>query len=40
VAEGEHQEYFDRVGNQNPYCTAVVSPKVRKFMQKFSDRLK
>lgn len=39
-AEKEHQEYFDRVGDQNPYCTAVVSPKVRKFMQKFSDRLK
>ncbi len=40
VAEREHQEYFDRVGNANPYCTAVVTPKVRKFMQKFSDRLK
>ncbi len=40
AAEGEHQEYFDRVGDRNPYCTAVVSPKVRKFMQKFSDRLK
>ena len=40
VAEVEHQEYFDRVGNANPYCTAVVTPKVRKFMQKFSDRLK
>lgn len=39
-AEGEHQEYFDRVGDNNPYCTAVVSPKVRKFMQKYSERLK
>lgn len=39
-AEEEHQEYFDRVGDRNPYCTAVVSPKVRKFMQKYGDRLK
>jgi peptide-methionine (S)-S-oxide reductase len=40
AAEDEHQEYFDRVGDRNPYCTAVVSPKVRKFMQKYSDHLK
>ena len=40
VAEDEHQEYFDRVGDKNPYCTAVVSPKVRKFMQKYGERLK
>ncbi|WP_328799564.1 peptide-methionine (S)-S-oxide reductase MsrA [Sandaracinobacteroides hominis] len=39
-AEAEHQEYFDRVGDNNPYCTAVVSPKVRKFMQKYASRLK
>lgn len=39
-AEVEHQEYYDRVGNQNPYCTAVVDPKVRKFMKNFADRLK
>lgn len=39
-AEQEHQEYFDRVGDRNPYCTAVVSPKVRKFMQKYGSRLK
>lgn len=40
VAEDEHQEYFDRVGDRNPYCAAVVSPKVSKFMQKFSKKLK
>ena len=40
VAEDEHQEYFDRIGDNNPYCTAVVSPKVRKFMAKYADRLK
>ncbi len=40
VAEDEHQEYYDRVGDRNPYCSAVVSPKVRKFMQKYADRAK
>jgi peptide-methionine (S)-S-oxide reductase len=40
TAEDEHQTYFDRVGDRNPYCTAVVSPKVRKFMQMYGDRLK
>ncbi len=39
-AEAEHQTYFDRVGDRNPYCTAVVSPKVRKFMTTHADRLK
>jgi peptide-methionine (S)-S-oxide reductase len=39
-AEVEHQEYFDRVGNRNPYCTAVVAPKVRKFMAQYGDRVK
>ncbi len=39
-AEQEHQEYFDRIGDSNPYCAAVVTPKVRKFMQKFAKRLK
>lgn len=39
-AEDEHQDYFQRVGDRNPYCSAVVSPKVRKFMQKYGERLK
>jgi peptide-methionine (S)-S-oxide reductase len=39
-AEAEHQEYFDRVGERNPYCTAVVAPKVRKFMKSYAERLK
>ncbi len=38
-AEDYHQEYFANNPNQ-PYCTAVVAPKVRKFRQKFADRLK
>jgi peptide-methionine (S)-S-oxide reductase len=39
-AEDYHQEYFERVGSQNPYCTFVVAPKVAKFRKHFTDRLK
>jgi peptide-methionine (S)-S-oxide reductase len=39
-AEDYHQEYFERVGSQNPYCTLVVEPKVAKFRKHFTDRLK
>ena len=38
-AEDYHQEYFSNNPNQ-PYCAAVVAPKVAKFRQKFVDRLK
>lgn len=38
-AENYHQEYFANNPNQ-PYCTAVVAPKVAKFRKKFVDRLK
>src|SRR5213080_2240899 len=38
-AEDYHQEYFANNPNQ-PYCAAVVAPKVAKFRQKYLDRLK
>ena len=38
-AENYHQEYFANNPNQ-PYCAAVVAPKVAKFRQKFVSRLK
>jgi peptide-methionine (S)-S-oxide reductase len=38
-AEGYHQEYFANNPNQ-PYCAAVVAPKVAKFRKKFLDKLK
>jgi peptide-methionine (S)-S-oxide reductase len=38
-AENYHQEYFANNPNQ-PYCAAVVAPKVAKFRKKFVDRLK
>jgi peptide-methionine (S)-S-oxide reductase len=39
VAEDYHQGYF-RGNPGQPYCTAVVGPKVAKFRQKFTGRLK
>ena len=39
-AEDYHQEYFARVGDQNPYCVAVVAPKLRKFRKSYAERLK
>ncbi len=39
-AEEYHQEYYERVGGRNPYCTFVIDPKVAKFRQKFAKRLK
>ena len=38
-AESYHQEYFERNGRQ-PYCQAVVAPKVAKFRKQYVDRLK
>ncbi len=39
AAENYHQEYFASNPNQ-PYCAAVVAPKVAKFRQKFVTKLK
>ena len=38
-AEGYHQRYFDRNPGQ-PYCRAVVQPKVAKFRKHFLEKLK
>ncbi|MDE2335475.1 MAG: peptide-methionine (S)-S-oxide reductase MsrA [Rhodospirillales bacterium] len=38
-AEREHDDYFAR-NPQNPYCQAVVAPKVLKFRKHFAERLK
>jgi peptide-methionine (S)-S-oxide reductase len=39
-AEDYHQDYFEREGGNNPYCMAVVAPKLRKFRKSFAERLK
>lgn len=38
-AEGYHQDYFELNG-ENPYCSAVIRPKVEKFKKVFKDKLK
>jgi methionine-S-sulfoxide reductase len=38
-AEDYHQEYFEKNPYQ-PYCQAVVAPKVSKFRKKFLEKLK
>ncbi len=37
-AEGYHQDYFNKNPNQ-PYCSAVVAPKVSKVRKAYFDRL-
>lgn len=39
VAEDYHQDYWFENTNQ-PYCRAVINPKVEKFRKKFADKLK
>jgi len=38
-AEDYHQEYYRYNGDQ-PYCRVVIDPKVAKFRQRFTSRLK
>jgi peptide-methionine (S)-S-oxide reductase len=39
-AEDYHQRYWDRVGNANPYCIAVIPPKLQKLRKGFAERLR
>src|SRR5829696_2453874 len=39
-AENYHQDYFAREGASNPYCQAVISPKLQKFRKSYQARLK
>ncbi|MCW8897583.1 MAG: peptide-methionine (S)-S-oxide reductase MsrA [Flavobacteriales bacterium] len=38
-AEDYHQDYFD-LNDEQPYCSAIIKPKVEKFKKKFKDKLK
>jgi peptide-methionine (S)-S-oxide reductase len=38
-AEDYHQEYFQNHPNQ-PYCSYIVAPKVKKFREKFAAQMK
>jgi methionine-S-sulfoxide reductase len=39
-AEDYHQDYYNLVGDRNPYCTIVITPKVQKFKKLFPDKVK
>ena len=39
-AEDYHQEYWEGEGKQNPYCLAVIPPKIMKLRKSFQDKVK
>ena len=39
-AEGYHQEYWEGEGQRNPYCLAVIPPKLLKLRKSFAAKVK
>ena len=39
-AEDYHQEYWEGEGQRNPYCLAVIPPKLAKLRKSFANRAK
>jgi peptide-methionine (S)-S-oxide reductase len=39
-AEDYHQEYWNGEGQRNPYCLAVIPPKLAKLKKGYAERLK
>jgi peptide-methionine (S)-S-oxide reductase len=39
-AEDYHQEYWQGEGQRNPYCLAVIPPKLKKLRKSFANKLK
>ena len=39
-AEDYHQEYWDGEGQRNPYCLAVIPPKLQKLRKSFAARVR
>jgi len=39
-AEGYHQEYWEGEGQRNPYCLAVIPPKLLKLRKSFQAKVK
>ncbi len=39
-AEDYHQEYWDGEGQRNPYCLAVIPPKLQKLRKSFQNKVK
>ncbi|PAX07651.1 peptide-methionine (S)-S-oxide reductase MsrA [Sphingomonas lenta] len=40
TAEGYHQDYWETSGRSNPYCMAVIPPKLQKLRKSFAARAK
>jgi len=38
-AETYHQDYWNRAGDRNPYCMAVIPPKLQKLRKTFAGKL-
>jgi peptide-methionine (S)-S-oxide reductase len=39
-AEDYHQDYWSGEGQRNPYCLAIIPPKLSKLRKSFQDRVK
>ena len=39
-AEDYHQDYWAGEGQRNPYCLAIIPPKLQKLRKSFQDRVK
>ena len=39
-AEDYHQEYWEGEGQRNPYCLAVIPPKLQKLRKSFASRVR
>jgi len=39
-AEDYHQDYWEGEGQRNPYCLAVIPPKLQKLRKSFAQRVK
>ncbi|WBY17331.1 peptide-methionine (S)-S-oxide reductase MsrA [Erythrobacteraceae bacterium WH01K] len=39
-AEDYHQEYWEGEGQRNPYCMAVIPPKLMKLRKSFQDKVR
>ncbi|MCW3847271.1 peptide-methionine (S)-S-oxide reductase MsrA [Sphingomonas sp. LB-2] len=39
-AEDYHQQYWDGEGQRNPYCLAVIPPKIKKLRKSFANKAK
>ena len=39
-AEDYHQDYWEGEGQRNPYCLAVIPPKLKKLRKSFANRAK